>query len=121
MSFVDRVLSLVNEKGITRSKMLHDLDLNKTSFLNWQERGTIPGGDTLLKIADYFGVTVDYLLGKEEKNEMSPQNPTERKLILLARKTEDMPEAQREALLKYFEETIDVYLKTRGIDKTKGD
>lgn len=29
---------------------------------NCMDRGTLPGGDTLIKIAEYFGVTTDYLL-----------------------------------------------------------
>lgn len=65
-SFLERVLSLIKTRGITKNKMLRDLNLGKNSFLNWEQRGTIPGGDTLQKIANYFSVSVDYLLGKSE-------------------------------------------------------
>ena len=46
--------------------MLTDLKLGKNSFVNWENRGTIPGGNTLNKIAEYFEVSTDYLLGKEK-------------------------------------------------------
>lgn len=34
------------------------------------KNGTIPNGDTLLKLADYFGVSVDYLLGRTDEYKM---------------------------------------------------
>lgn len=64
--FSDILESLLYEKGITASKMLSDLGLNKSSVLNWKTRGTIPSGSVLQKIADYFNVSVDYLLGNDE-------------------------------------------------------
>lgn len=63
MPFVERILELIEKNNITKNKMLTDLKLGKNSFVNWQERGTIPSGDVLLKIATYFNVSVDYLLG----------------------------------------------------------
>jgi len=43
-----------------------DLDLDKSSFFNWERRGTIPSGDVVAKIADYFHVSTDYLLGRTD-------------------------------------------------------
>ena len=68
MNFAERVLELINEKQISKNKLLTDLNLSKNSFVNWIERGTIPGGDVLAKIAEYFDVSVDYLLGLPEAN-----------------------------------------------------
>ena len=63
MSFVDSIERLCNEKNISISKMLSDLGLAKGLVSNWKKRGTVPSGDILLKIADYFDVSTDYLLG----------------------------------------------------------
>ena len=60
--FLERVAALISSHGITRNKLLHDLDLDKNSFFNWEKRGTIPSGEVLAKIADYFGVPLSYLL-----------------------------------------------------------
>ena len=70
--FVKRLDRLIKEHNIKRNKLLTDLGLNKSSIINWEKRGTIPNGETLEKIADYFNVSVDYLLGKEK--EPSVQN-----------------------------------------------
>ena len=65
MTFIDRIEKLLIDTGISKKTMLNDLSLGINTFSNWKNRGTIPSGETLQKIADYFGVTVDYLLGKE--------------------------------------------------------
>jgi len=73
--FLQRLNNLILSKKITKNKMLTDLGLSKNSFVDWKQRGTIPNGETLKKIADYFGVSVDYLLGKENASaiELSKQ------------------------------------------------
>jgi len=64
MAFLEIVLSIINKKNISRNKMLTDLNLSKNSFVAWSNRGTIPNGETLIKIADYLDCSVDYLLGR---------------------------------------------------------
>lgn len=64
MYFVEILLNLITEKGISKNQFLKDLHLAKGSLSNWENRGAIPNGESLSKIADYFDVSVDYLLGK---------------------------------------------------------
>lgn len=66
MSFLERILNLIENNNITKNKLLTDLKLSKNSFVDWANRGTIPSGDVLSKIADYFSVSVDYLLGRTD-------------------------------------------------------
>lgn len=77
--FLETVLSLLSKKGVSKNKMLTDLKLGKNSFVNWENRGTIPGGNSLNKIAEYFEVSTDYLLGNtqtsaENDKEMSTED-----------------------------------------------
>lgn len=82
MSFIERTLSLVKKKGITKNKLLTDLELGKNSFVDWGENGNLPNGATIIKIANYFGVTADYLLtGKEYTGTDSFLQPDESKLL----------------------------------------
>lgn len=69
MIFLQRVLDLISSSGISKNKLLTDLCLNKSSFFDWERRGTIPNGEIIAKIANYFNVTTDYLLGQEEESE----------------------------------------------------
>lgn len=101
--FSDILESLLYEKGITASKMLSDLGLNKSSVLNWKTRGTIPSGSVLQKIADYFNVSVDYLLGKTDQKEKSPSISDEDiKVALFGGDSEITPEMW-EDVKKYVE------------------
>lgn len=48
--------------------------ITKSTFSDWKNGRSNPKLDKLQKIADYFGVTVDYLMtGKEEPREKSPE------------------------------------------------
>ncbi len=66
MGFLDRVLLLVKQKQISKNKLLTELGLGKNSFVDWAENGNIPSGATLEKIADYFNVSIDYLIGRTD-------------------------------------------------------
>ena len=67
--FTERIQNLAKGKNIKIAQMLKDLNMGQGTFSTWKKRGTVPNGETLQKIADYFGVTVDYLLGKTGKQE----------------------------------------------------
>lgn len=62
--FYDKYANLCKEKGISPSKAAEEIGINKASVTNWKKRGYTPRAEILHRIADYFGVTVDYLLGK---------------------------------------------------------
>lgn len=67
MAFVARVKELIKEKGISQKEFLETLGLGRNSFTHWSKYGNIPRHETLIKIAAYFGVSTDYLLGKTEE------------------------------------------------------
>lgn len=67
-----RIADLCREKGVSGSRMCLDLGLSK-STLSDMKHGRTKGvsTQTAQKIASYFGVSVGYLLGEEEKKEKS--------------------------------------------------
>ena len=69
--FFDIFTDLCKEKGVSRTKAAEEIGLSNSITTKWKKTGATPGGDTLEKVAAYFGVTIDRLLGKEEK-ENSP-------------------------------------------------
>ena len=54
------------------------MGLNRSAVAKWKA-GATPNGTTLAKMADYFGVTTDYLLGAEQ-TEKTPTQRGEREL-----------------------------------------
>lgn len=62
--FWDNLIKLCNDAGVSPNGVCNDLGLSNATATKWKS-GAIPRNSTLKKIADYFGVTVDYLLGRE--------------------------------------------------------
>ena len=69
--FFDTFSRLCNEKHKSPNAVAKELGIPSGSITNWKN-GTNPRHGTLLKIADYFDVSVDYLLGNTDKKEKSP-------------------------------------------------
>lgn len=57
---------LCNQKGVSPTKACQDIGINGSNYAQWNEN-SVPRRSTVLKFADYFGVSVDYLLGKEDE------------------------------------------------------
>lgn len=53
----------VNHKSI--SEIAREIGIRRSTLHNYRNRKQLPSAETLLKIADYFGVSTDYLLGRE--------------------------------------------------------
>lgn len=70
MNFVTRVLELIDKQGITKNKLLVELNLSKNSFVVWG-KGAMPNSEAVVKIADYFNVSTDYLLGRTDYPEIN--------------------------------------------------
>lgn len=64
---------LLQKYGVTAYKVSKATGVTQTSLSNWKSGRSTPNTKTLQKIADYFGVTVDYLMtGKEESTKKEP-------------------------------------------------
>ena len=61
--FWDNFIKLCGDKGVTPNKVAMDLKLSNATTTRWK-KGSIPQGKTLQKIADYFSVNTDDLLGR---------------------------------------------------------
>ena len=65
--FYDKYCELCKQRGISPSAAAIEMGINKGTVSIWKSKGTTPQTAILGKIADYFGVSVDYLLGNEPK------------------------------------------------------
>lgn len=59
MTLQERIVELCQQKGISQSEMERAIGIAKGSVTKWKSQD--PRSSTLEKVADYFGVTVDYL------------------------------------------------------------
>lgn len=63
--FFDVFQSLCKKKGVSCKRAAEDIGLSNSITTKWKKTGATPSGDTLNRIAAYFNVTIDYLLGNE--------------------------------------------------------
>lgn len=82
--FYDNYLRLCNSVGKTPSAVALEIGLTKPSVSRWKS-GSMPTDATLKRIADYFGITVDELLGKEKQPTEGELHPANKKLMELSR------------------------------------
>ncbi|MEG0679919.1 MAG: helix-turn-helix transcriptional regulator [Carnobacterium sp.] len=67
MTVFERIKQLADKRGVSVSKVATDLGFSENLFYQWKTAS--PKSDRLEKVADYFGVSVDYLLGREQSSE----------------------------------------------------
>ena len=62
----EKIKELRKAKRVSQVEMASALGLTKQCVSNWENDNIQPTIEKLVKIADYFGVTTDYLLGRSE-------------------------------------------------------
>lgn len=62
-----RLKALRKEKGISQLKLALDLNMNQNSISRYENLEREADYKTLIRFADYFNVTIDYLLGRSNK------------------------------------------------------
>lgn len=66
--FGDRLKELRISKNLSQEELSKVFDVRKSSISNWETGKATPTFDMLTKIAQYFGVTADYLLGLNQND-----------------------------------------------------
>lgn len=69
MTLLTRIKMLCVQNNTTISKLEKELEFGNGTISRWDN--ATPSGDRLAKVADYFNVSVDYLLGREDAEELN--------------------------------------------------
>ena len=110
VTLYERLSDLCKEKGIKGGRMCTDLGFSKslmTDLKSGRKKGV--NAETAQKIASYFGVSVGYLLGEEEKEEKPTVNDDElsdnlKKLMDWAR---SVPEDKQELAIRLLQTIVE--------------
>lgn len=65
--FSERLRGLRLERKVTQRKLGKYLGFGATAIVNYESGRNEPAIDTLMKLAEYFGVSVGYLIGSEKE------------------------------------------------------
>lgn len=74
MTVFDRVKLLADRQKISIVELEERLNFGKNSLYSWKKK--MPNSANLEKVADYFGVSTDYLLGRNDTPEWANQKDT---------------------------------------------
>jgi transcriptional regulator with XRE-family HTH domain len=67
MTIVERIRELANNRGFSLTTLEVELGLGNGTISRWSK--SAPNTDKLQKVADFFNVSLDYLLGRANKDD----------------------------------------------------
>lgn len=82
----DIFMQLMEEKGVTAYRVAKDTGITQATLSRWKTGKVSPSIETLQVLAEYFGVTIDYLMGNAHIDEQTP--PKTQKAPTLNKKDE---------------------------------
>lgn len=104
--FWEIFLKLCTDRGVSPTQATKDLEIATGSVTKWKN-GAAPRAATIRKIADYFGVSVEYLLGNEKLPE-GVRKVEMRRVPLLGRIACGRPILAEEERGQYVDAPVDV-------------
>jgi transcriptional regulator with XRE-family HTH domain len=96
VDIVKRIDMALKAKNATRKDLYLTLGLAINTLSNWEARGTVPVADLAIKIADYFGVSVRWLITGEDEQGLTLE---ERNLLVKYQSLDDRGRYEVNALL----------------------
>ncbi|OJT67014.1 helix-turn-helix domain-containing protein [Bacillus licheniformis] len=71
MSLFDRVKQIADKKKMSIAELERKLGMGSNTLYRWKTQK--PSIDKVQKVADYFNVSIDYLLGRSDKETFEPE------------------------------------------------
>ena len=103
MNFFERYSGLCRDEGSSPNGVARKLGIASASVTQWKQ-GSLPRVETLAKIAEYFGVTVDYLTGKSDSREkpvLQAENGLDEEFIRSYSRLNETNKAQIDSLIQF--------------------
>lgn len=109
LTLADRIKELRKLKDLTQADLGKILGVGKTTISMYENGNSSPNDEIKLKIAEYFNVSTDYLLGKTDIKNYDNMEPT----IALHSNTpyEDLPQEARDEINNFIEYVKQKYKK----------
>ena len=104
VNFGKRVQNLRTAEGLSMEQLAGKLGISKSRVNMWENGGVIPRRDMLVKVAEFFGVSTDFLLGSGQEG----KEPDESKEVqIIQRGLKDMNDEQHKKALKILAAAFD--------------
>lgn len=111
MNFSQRLKELRKKHKITQESLAKMIGVERSSIGKYESSTTIPSNETLIKIANYFNVSIDYLLGNSPEEKQKPAEngePLKGNVVIFHRDgktvTKEFTEEQMDIIAKLLDE-----------------
>ena len=122
MDFAERLKLLREEYNLSREDLANNLNISYSAISKYEQNVRFPDKNTLNKIADFFGVSTDYLLGRTDerlpahliKKEATKYNVNHDPFLDdLLKKVPDLTDKEKESLKDHMEFALKLIEKER--------
>lgn len=117
MILFERLKELSQKRGKNLKQVALELGYSENLFYQWKR--SAPNADKLQEVADYFHVTTDYLLGRDDSKKVELE-PEEDKIVTMFRKnTAGMTDEEKEEFNESMDKLMSVAKDLFDRDKKK--
>lgn len=81
-------------RSLSQVELAKALNVSKQCVSNWENDNILPSIEMLVKIADYFDVSTDYLLGLDDKKSISVDGLSDKSIEIIKLLINDLKERQ---------------------------
>lgn len=81
-----RLHELRKEKKFKQIEIANQINITQNCYSNYEKEKREPKIETLCKLADYYNVSLDYLVGREFDNEIGYITPEQKNVLLIIKK-----------------------------------
>lgn len=106
---MNRIKELRTERGITQADLAKILKISDRAVGYYENGDREPDYSTLLKIADYFDVSIDYLLGVSDIKKPNESKNTDKEFVAFYEGYKDLDDADKEIL----KATLDAFVRAK--------
>ena len=112
--FSETLVELLKKHNLTPLKLAKEINVPKSIVYEWKNGEREPSIETMKKLSDYFGVSIEYLTGRTDMSETA-----ENELIVMFRAARSISQSDHDMLIEGFKMDIDLYLRSKrpGYDK----
>lgn len=107
--FTKRLKSLRKEAGLTQKEIADHFKTSPQSYAQWEKGLRSPSKESLEKLAQFFNVSTDYLLGNSELK--NPEDQLSNVELLFRKTSKDMTPEQKEIFQKELLEFMEIRRK----------
>ena len=105
MDINERIFALLLERNASQKELASSIHASTGLVTDWKNNRSTPKMKYICAIADYFGVSVDYLLGRESSAAGMELSPAEQELVTCYRLASDDDRAIVDLTLKKYRAT----------------